>query len=97
MSHDLRVRTFSSSAEVLKTGRRPTWSCLVLERDLPGASWIDLVRQLESRGELSPAIILTDARDVVHSTAWSRRRIEFLPKPIEPGSLVELVNDALDR
>jgi FixJ family two-component response regulator len=99
-SVSLRVEAFGSAAEFLKRERRDVPGCLVLDVRLPGASGLELQRQLTAAGERIPIIFITGHGDIPMSVeAMKAGAVEFLTKPVRGQDLLTAVQKAiaLDR
>lgn len=72
--------------------------CLVLDMQMPGMSGLDLQAALVERGDSRPIIFLT-AHGTVPMTVRALKggAYDFLEKPAEGGTLLDLVNRALQR
>ena len=92
----LRVETFPSAEEFLRSARRESIGCLVLDLRMSGMSGLDLLRHLAAGDSRIPAVILT-----AHGDEEARRRsleagaIAFLEKPFHGDALLDAVRAAL--
>lgn len=80
-----------------RTWLQPDWAGIVLsDVCMPGCSGIDLMTLLHQDDKQLPVLLITGHGDVpmaveaVKKGAW-----DFLQKPVDPGSLLRLVGDAL--
>jgi FixJ family two-component response regulator len=99
-SVSLRVEAFASAADFLQRDRRDLPACLVLDVRLPGASGLELQRQLTASGERIPIIFITGHGDIPMSVeAMKAGAVEFLTKPVRGQDLLTAVQKAiaLDR
>ena len=95
----LRVTAFGSATEFLEAEKPDAPACLVLDLQLPGASGLDLQREL-ANGSGPPIIFITGHGDIPSSVrAMKAGAIEFLPKPFGDEDLLKAIDAAiaLDR
>jgi FixJ family two-component response regulator len=95
----LEVAVFGSAQEFLESEKPDSPACLVLDLELPGASGLDLQRELAT-GNGPPIIFITGHGDVPSSVrAMKAGAIEFLPKPFGEHELLQAIDTAiaLDR
>ncbi|MGH9314819.1 MAG: response regulator transcription factor [Vicinamibacterales bacterium] len=91
-------QTFGTAGEFLKAARTDGPQCLVLDVRLPGASGLDLQRELAGLERPLPIIFITGHRDIpVTVRAMKAGASEFLTKPIREQELLEAIRKALDR
>jgi DNA-binding response OmpR family regulator len=95
---DLEVRTAASGAEALRAAEEERFDLVVLDVVMPGLSGLEVCRKLrEKAGYAGVPVILLTAKS---EEADRRKGIEagadrFLPKPFDPGRLVEIVRESL--
>lgn len=96
-SHGMSVVTFGSAQEYLEYRRDESAATLILDLQLPGISGLELQRRLVN--ELSPSIIFISGRGDIPSTveAMKAGAIEFLTKPVNPGSLLTAVRSGFAK
>jgi len=91
-----RVEAFASSEDFLRSARRESAGCLVLDLRMTGMSGLDLLRHLAAANVRVPAVILT-----AHGTAEMRERclvagaVAFLDKPFHGDALLDAIQTAL--
>jgi FixJ family two-component response regulator len=91
----LRVTAFGSAAEFLEAEKPDAPACLVLDLQLPGASGLELQRELAD-GTGPPIIFITGHGDIPSSVrAMKAGAIEFLPKPFGDEELLAAIDAAL--
>ena len=91
----LRVAAYGSAAEFLAAEKPDAPSCLVLDLQLPGASGLELQRQLAD-GAGPPIVFITGHGDIPSSVrAMKAGAIEFLPKPFAEQELLQAIDAAL--
>ncbi len=95
----LRVETFCTAQAFLNYPRPDVPACLVLDVRLPGASGLDLQRELASGGsEPVPIVFITAHGNIPMSVrAMKAGAIEFLPKPFRDQELLDAIAQALAR
>jgi FixJ family two-component response regulator len=95
----LNVKTFDSAQEYLsETNDIEASGCLVLDVRLPGASGLDLQRQLVESSVQMPIIFITGHGDIQMSVrAMKAGAVEFLTKPFRDQDLLDAVRQAIER
>jgi FixJ family two-component response regulator len=92
----LRVQSFETAQEFLRSARPNAPGCLVLDVRMPGPSGLDLQRELAQSGASIPIIFVSGHADVTMSVqAMKAGAAAFLPKPFRPEILVEAVEASL--
>ena len=94
----LKVRTFSSAAEFLRSKLPDAVSCLVLDIRLPSLSGLDLQAELAKAGISIPIIFMTGHGDIPMTVkAMKAGAVDFLPKPFREQDMLDAVRSALER
>ena len=94
----LEVESYRSAREFLAVELRDQPACLVLDVRLPGASGMDLQRQLVESGVQIPIIFITGHGDIPMSvSAMKAGAVEFLTKPFRDQELLDAVHKAIER
>ncbi len=94
----LRVQTHASALDFLAAYRPDTPGCLVLDIRMPGMGGLDLQAQLVQEGMQLPIIFLTGHGDVPAAVrALKAGAMDFLQKPVNSQSLLDLVQQAIRR
>lgn len=94
----LRVQTYGSARDFLAGYRANTPGCLVLDIRMPGMGGLDLQAQLVQEGVQLPIIFLTGHGDVPAAVrALKAGAMDFLQKPVNSQSLLDLVQQAIRR
>jgi FixJ family two-component response regulator len=94
----LRVETFGSAQEFLRTERPDLPGCVVLDVEMPGLSGLDLQRELAANGIKLPIIFITGYGDIPMSVrAMKAGATEFLTKPFRDQDLLDAIQQALER
>jgi DNA-binding NtrC family response regulator len=92
----MEVVTAESAEHALQVFRRHAVDLVVTDLHLPGASGIDLIRQLRAL-ETPPAVVLITGEGSVASAVEALKlgASDYLQKPIDPMRLVTLVQELL--
>ena len=94
----LRVLTFGSALDFLRSTRPDTPACLVLDVRLPDLSGLDLQRELRESDIHIPIIFITGHGDIPMTVeAMKAGAVEFLTKPFRGQKLLEAVQGAIAR
>jgi FixJ family two-component response regulator len=97
-SAGLKVQTFTSAQEFLRSARFDGPACLVLDVRMPGLSGMDLQRELTQTGIHIPIIFITGHGDIPMSVrAMKAGAVEFLTKPFRSRGLLDAVRAAIER
>ena len=86
-----------SALEALNTDELP--DLVVLDIMMPGISGLDVLTELRARPATAelPVILLTAATDDATTWAgWSAGANVFLPKPFDPGALLDWIDRVLE-
>jgi two-component system nitrogen regulation response regulator GlnG len=96
---DMPFKSFSSADEALAalaTGEQP--QVLISDIRMPGASGLDLLKQVKERHPHMPVIIMTAYSDLESAVAaFQGGAFEYLPKPFDVDQAVELIRRAIDE
>ena len=91
-----RVETFASAEDFLRSGRRESPGCLVLDLQMAGMSGLDLLRHLAAANVRVPAIVLTaHGNDELRQRCLRAGAIAFLDKPFHGDALLDAIQTAL--
>ena len=94
----LRVETFGSTADFLRSKLADVASCLVLDVRLPGISGLDFQAELAKANINIPIIFMTGHGDIPMSVkAMKAGAIDFLTKPFRDQDMLDAVASALER
>jgi len=94
----LRVATFGSAQEFWTSTRPDAPGCLVLDVRMPGASGLDVQRELAARGVSLPIIFLTGHGDIPMTVrAMKAGAVEFLTKPVRDQELLDAIQVGIER
>ncbi len=94
----LRVETFGTAQEFLRSKRPEMPGCVVLDVELPGLSGLDLQRELAAHGIKLPIIFITGYGDIPCAVrAMKAGALEFLTKPFRDQDLLDAIQQALER
>jgi FixJ family two-component response regulator len=96
-SMGLRVAVFGSAAEFMDSDKPDAPACLILDLQLPGASGLELQRQLATE-DAPPIVFITGHGDIASSVrAMKAGAVEFLSKPFGEQELLDAIGDAIAR
>lgn len=94
----LRVLTFGSALDFLRSTRPDAPACLVLDVRLPDLSGLDLQRELRESDIHIPIIFITGHGDIPMTVeAMKAGAVEFLTKPLRAEVVTDAIASALDR
>ena len=95
-SVSLRVETFGSAADLLRSKLPNVASCLVLDVRLPGVSGLDFQAELAKANIRIPIIFMTGHGDM-SVQAMKAGAVDFLTKPFRDQDMLDAVAAALER
>ena len=94
----LRVETFGSAADLLRSKLPDVASCLVLDVRLPGLSGLDFQAELAKANIHIPIIFMTGHGDIPMSVqAMKAGAVDFLTKPFRDQDMLDAVAAAIER
>ncbi len=94
----LEADTFASAREFLDAYQPDRRGCLITDIRMPGMSGLELQEQLSADGHHIPVIVLTGFGDVPTAVrALKGGAVDFVEKPFNPQSLLDLVQQAIVR
>jgi FixJ family two-component response regulator len=94
----LRVETFATAHDFLRSDRPDAPACLILDVRMPGLSGLDLQRELTEAHIHIPIIFITGHGDIPMSVrAMKAGAVEFLTKPFRDQDLLDAIQQALER
>ena len=97
-SVSLKVETFGSAADLLRSKLPDVASCLVLDVRLPGLSGLDFQAELAKANIHVPVIFMTGHGDIPMSVqAMKAGAVDFLTKPFRDQDMLDAVAAALER
>jgi FixJ family two-component response regulator len=89
---------FGSTADLLGSDVADAPGCLILDVRMPGASGLDLQRQLTRNGNPKPVIFLSGFGDIPMTVeAMKAGAVDFLTKPVRDQTLLDAIAVALAR
>ena len=92
LSAGFRALGFASTHDLLKADVLDRPGCLVLDVRMPGASGLDLQRQLTRHGNPKPIVFLTGHGDIPMTVeAMKAGAVDFLTKPVRDQTLLDAV------
>ena len=97
-SVSLKVETFGSAADLLRSKLPDVATCLVLDVRLPGLSGLDFQAELGKANIHIPVIFMTGHGDIPMSVqAMKAGAVDFLTKPFRDQDMLDAVAAALER
>jgi len=94
----LHWRTFASAEDFLAELTDTTPVCAVVDVCLPGMSGLELQQQLARKQIQSALVVMTGQGNVPMAVdAMRAGAVHFIEKPIDPQTLLEVLDEALDR
>jgi FixJ family two-component response regulator len=98
LSAGFQPACFASTRELLDADVLKRPGCLILDVRMPGASGLDLQRQLAQSGTTKPIIFLTGHGDIPMTVqAMKAGAVDFLTKPVRDQNLLDAVAVAIER
>ena len=98
MSLGFRACAFPSAEAFLQSAQLAETSCLISDVQMPGISGVQLQNRLADLGLSIPTIFITAyPDDSVRARVLGSGAVCFLLKPFDSQSLIECLDDALDR
>jgi len=96
LSVGLRVETFASAEEFLRSAQRDNTGCLVLDLRMTGMNGLDLLRHVAATGSRVPVVILTaHGEEEARQQALEAGAVAFLRKPFQGDALLDAVQTAM--
>lgn len=87
---------FGSTQDLMASDALDAPGCLILDVRMPGASGLELQRQLTRDGNLKPVIFLTGFGDIPMTVdAMKAGAVDFLTKPVRDQTLLDAIAVAL--
>jgi len=94
----LRVLTFASASEFLRSKLSDVPGCLVLDVRMPGMSGLDLQNEMTKANIDIPIIFITGHADVAMAVKVMKAgAVEFLTKPFHDQDLLDSLQHAVER
>jgi len=92
---DFAVERYDSGDAFLEMATAPV-DCILLDVQMPGASGIDVLKQLGEREAFPPVIVLTGHGDIdLAVEAMKLGALDFLQKPFDPAGLLEALQSVI--
>jgi FixJ family two-component response regulator len=86
------VKSYASGADYLADTDRSEVLCLVVDQKMPGMTGLELLIELDRRGESVPTLLLTGMQDADLVRKSSRLGvITVLEKPVAPERLLQFI------
>ncbi len=94
----VRVETFASGEELLRSVRPDHPGCLVTDVRMPGMSGLELQDTLARAGSLLAVVVITGHGDVpMAARAFRAGAVDFIEKPFNDQVLLDRVHEALEK
>lgn len=91
-SYGYEVRDYPSAEEFLVTERKS--DCLLVDQHMPGMTGLDLLELLRSKGNRTPALMMTGRSDPSLEPRAARIGVKLLHKPVPEDQLVLWIEQA---
>lgn len=89
------VESFESGELFLARAAAPS-GCVLLDVKMPGKSGLDVLRELDARGDDAPVIMISGSSDIpIAVEAIRHGALDFIEKPFDPEAIVERVSAAI--
>jgi two-component system response regulator FixJ len=96
--HDVVVTSFPTAEAFLTRGEVRSVDCVVADVRMPGLSGIDLVREMQARGDGPPIILITAHGDIDMAVAAIKLgAFDFIEKPFDESRLLESVRTVVGQ
>lgn len=95
-SYGYNVTGYASAEDFLRQPRDGV-DCLLLDYHMPGMSGLDLLEQLRSSGDQTPALMITGRTDPTIESRANRIPVTLVQKPVVEGQLVRWIERTLGR
>jgi two-component system cell cycle response regulator len=97
-SEGYEVVTASSGAEALKTASAQTFDVFILDVIMPGMSGFEVctaLRAMDTYGHVPIVMLTAKSTDADRERGLASGATRFLPKPIDPDKLLEILQSVL--
>ena len=92
-----RTAAFADGRSFVRLARDQTPACVLLDLCMPGASGLDVLRELDARNYPAPILIISAQEDVLNVVQAMRNgAFDYLEKRLDAESIVARVVDAID-
>lgn len=93
-----RVESYESGADLLKSIRRLSEGCILLDIRMPGMDGLEVQQALQANGVSLPVIIMTGHGDVSLAVkAMKAGAVDFIEKPFEKQTLLSSLEEGRRR
>jgi FixJ family two-component response regulator len=99
-SVDIHAKAFNSGPELLESGAltQARRACLLADVRMPGISGMTLLERLRESGIRIPTIVITAYGDIPMAVrAMKLGAVDFITKPFNPQTVLELVQNTLNN
>lgn len=95
--HGFLVATFEDGDRFLAHEFRGAPACVLLDVLMPGRSGLEVLKELNLRGDGAPVIMISGSADIPMAVDAIRHgALDFIEKPFDPKTIVRRVRAALD-
>ncbi len=92
----LKVRSYESAVEFLKTAPDMDHGCIVTDVRMPEMSGVELIGRLKSLGVADPVIVITGHADVPMAIQAMKQGVaDFIEKPFSDDTILGAIRSAL--
>jgi len=92
-----RTAAFADGRSFVRLARDQTPACVLLDLCMPGASGLDVLRELDARNYPAPILIISAREDVLNVVQAMRNgAFDYLEKRLDAESIVARVVDAIE-
>jgi CheY-like chemotaxis protein len=97
-SYGYLAYTFPSAAELLKSLRLDTTSCVIADVQMPNMNGMELQDELRSHGRHLPIIFITAfPQDAIEARVMRAGAVCYLTKPVDGPTLIKYIQRAVDK
>lgn len=97
-SAGFEATTFNSGDAFLARACRTAFDVILTDYQMPGTDGLELVKELRSRGDKTPVIVMTAQQNLaVRDRALRIGANEFLLKPFDADTLIEMIERMLSQ
>ena len=88
----------NDSREVAGLLARENFDVIMLDMDMPNVSGMDILRAMRTKGDSTPAVILTGVSDVdLAVRAMKLGAFDYLTKPVDDQNLLQVLESAIEH
>jgi len=91
----LTAQSFANGAEFLNAMNLLLCDCLVVDQRMPGISGLDLIEQLRSRHNSTPAILITSNPSATLRAQAEKAEVPIVEKPLLGSGLLDEIRSVI--